>query len=127
MVDSKENYKFDLGVKGLSNCYIISYFFLSVVIVMFCLCSIKFLCEVMKELQNAKNIYFLPVCALFSPDNSHCQMISTTSVFVLLFASTMLLSFKRFPTRPGYATNCKLVPISLTFLWLFLILLYFLG
>ena len=59
MVDSKENYKFDLGVKGLSNCYIISYFSLSAVIVMFCLCSIKFLCEVMKELQNAKNIYFL--------------------------------------------------------------------
>ena len=74
MVDSKENYKFDLGVKGLSNCYIISYFFISAVIVMFCFCSIKFtfLCEVMKELQNAKNIYFLPVCALFSPDNSHC-------------------------------------------------------
>ena len=68
-------------------------------------------------------IYFSPAQALFSLDNSYCQLISTKSVVSLVFASAVLLLFKSFTTGPGYATNCNFVSISCS-LSLLLLLLY---
>ena len=68
-------------------------------------------------------IYFSPALALFSLDNSYCQLISTKSVVSLVFASAVLLLFKSFTTGPGYATNCNFVSISCS-LSLLLLLLY---
>ena len=49
--------------------------------------------------------YFSPVQALFSLDNSHCELISTKSVISLVFAcAVFFLFFKRvFTVGPGYA------------------------
>ena len=69
-------------------------------------------------------IYFSPAQALFSLDNSYCQLISTKSVVSLVFTSAVLLLFKSFTTGPGYVTNCNFVSISCS-LSLLLLLLYF--
>ena len=69
-------------------------------------------------------IYFSPAQALFSLDNSYCQLISTKSVVSLVFASAVLLLFKSFTTGPGYATNCDFVFISCSLSLLLLLYLY---
>ena len=46
-------------------------------------------------------------------------MIPTRSVVSLVFASAVLVLFKSFTTEFGYATNCKFVSISCSFVVIF--------
>ena len=49
---------------------------------------------------------------------------STKSVVWLLFASAVLLLFKSFSIGPGYATNCKLVSISSSFVYILVVVIF---